>query len=170
MLVTCTNGELGDAPGRRQARRAGSRPEAVVVPIACGELEASCELLGVTHLELLGYHDSGMAGWPQNDAPRSFWRTPVEEPTGRLADLMRTYQPQVVVTYDENGFYGHPDHIQANRITTRPWVSVGSRPSCTTRPCPLEHAAACVRSSSRPESKVPERWPRTPTSGRPTSW
>ncbi len=49
--------------------------------------------------------------------PGSFWRTPIEEPAARLAALMRQYKPQVVVTYDENGFYGHPDHIQANRVT-----------------------------------------------------
>jgi LmbE family N-acetylglucosaminyl deacetylase len=116
VLVTCTNGELGDAPG-------GLKPDdpahdaQVVVPLRLQELEASCRALGVAHLELLGYHDSGMEGWPQNDAPGSFWRTPVAEAAHRLADLMRQYQPQVVVTYDENGFYGHPDHIQANRIT-----------------------------------------------------
>jgi LmbE family N-acetylglucosaminyl deacetylase len=71
----------------------------------------------VDHLELLGYRDSGMEGWPQNDAAGSFWQTPVEVAGAKLAELMRTYEPQVVVTYDENGFYGHPDHIQANRIT-----------------------------------------------------
>ena len=71
----------------------------------------------MSHLELLGYHDSGMEGWPQNEAPDSFWRTPVEDAARRLAELMRRYEPQVVVTYDENGFYGHPDHIQANRVT-----------------------------------------------------
>ena len=71
----------------------------------------------MTHLELLGYHDSGMEGWPQNDAPGSFWHTPVADAASRLAALMRHYEPQVVVTYDENGFYGHPDHIQANRVT-----------------------------------------------------
>ena len=58
-----------------------------------------------------------MEGWPQNDAPGSFWQTPVAEAGHRLAELMEKYRPQVVVTYDENGFYGHPDHIQANRIT-----------------------------------------------------
>jgi LmbE family N-acetylglucosaminyl deacetylase len=116
VLVTCTNGELGDAPG-------GVKPddpahdESVVVPLRRQELEASCRALGVSHLELLGYHDSGMEGWPQNDAPGSFWQAPVAEAGHRLAELMRQYQPQVVVTYDENGFYGHPDHIQANRIT-----------------------------------------------------
>jgi len=89
----------------------------VVRPLRRRELEASCEVLDVSHLEILGYRDSGMQGWPQNDAPSSFWRTPVEEPARRLADLMRRYEPQVVVTYDENGFYGHPDHIKANRVT-----------------------------------------------------
>jgi LmbE family N-acetylglucosaminyl deacetylase len=116
VLVTCTNGELGDAPG-------GIKPEdpkhdeAAVVLVRRQELEASCGALGISDLELLGYHDSGMEGWPQNDAPGSFWHTPVSAAGHRLAELMRQYQPQVVVTYDENGFYGHPDHIQANRIT-----------------------------------------------------
>jgi LmbE family N-acetylglucosaminyl deacetylase len=116
VLVTCTNGELGDAPG-------GIKPgdpahdEAVVVPLRRQELESSCRALGVSDLELMGYHDSGMEGWAQNHAPGSFWNTPVAEAGHRLAELMRHYRPQVVVTYDENGFYGHPDHIQANRIT-----------------------------------------------------
>jgi LmbE family N-acetylglucosaminyl deacetylase len=116
VLVTCTNGELGDGPGGVKPGEAG-HDESVVVPLRRRELEASCEVLGVSHLELLGYHDSGMEGWPQNDAPDAFWHTPVDEAAGRLAELMRRYEPQVVVTYDENGFYGHPDHIQANRVT-----------------------------------------------------
>jgi LmbE family N-acetylglucosaminyl deacetylase len=74
-------------------------------------------VLGISDLEMLGYADSGMMGWPENDAPGSFWSTPVPEAAERLAELMRHYQPDVVVTYDEYGFYGHPDHIQANRIT-----------------------------------------------------
>ncbi len=116
VLVTCTIGELGDAPGGVKPGEPG-HDESVVVPLRRRELEASCEVLGVSHLELLGYHDSGMEGWPQNDASDSFWRTPVEDAARRLAALMRTFEPQVVVTYDENGFYGHPDHIQANRVT-----------------------------------------------------
>jgi LmbE family N-acetylglucosaminyl deacetylase len=116
VLVTCTNGELGDAPGGVKPGEAG-HDERAVVELRRQELEASCEVLGVSHLEMLGYHDSGMEGWPQNEAPGSFWQTPVEEPARRLAELMRRYEPQVVVTYDENGFYGHPDHIQANRVT-----------------------------------------------------
>jgi LmbE family N-acetylglucosaminyl deacetylase len=116
VLVTCTNGELGDAPGEIKPDDPAHDPR-VVVPLRRRELEASSRALGVSHLELLGYHDSGMEGWPQNDAPGSFWQVPVEEAGHRLASLMRHYRPQVVVTYDEHGFYGHPDHIQANRIT-----------------------------------------------------
>jgi LmbE family N-acetylglucosaminyl deacetylase len=116
VLVTCTNGELGDAPGGIKPGHDG-HDEDVVIAFRRRELEESCRVLGVSHLEMLGYHDSGMEGWPQNDAPAAFWHTPVDVAAARVADLMRTYRPQVVVTYDEHGFYGHPDHIQANRVT-----------------------------------------------------
>ena len=116
VLVTCTNGELGDAPGGVKPGEPGHSEEEVVA-LRRRELEESCSALGVGHLELLGYHDSGMMGWPQNDAPEAFWHARVDEAAERLAALMRHYRPQVVVTYDEKGFYGHPDHIQAHRIT-----------------------------------------------------
>ena len=74
-------------------------------------------MLGVRHLELLGYPDSGMMGWPSNDAPGSFWTTPIEPVARRLVGLFERYRPQVVVTYDPTGFYGHPDHIQTHRVT-----------------------------------------------------
>jgi LmbE family N-acetylglucosaminyl deacetylase len=116
VLVTCTNGELGDAPGgvKPGAERHVPREVAAARRV---ELERSCEILGVSALELLDYRDSGMAGWPSNDAPGSFWTTPVEHGATRVAGLMERWQPDVVVTYDANGFYGHPDHIQAHRIT-----------------------------------------------------
>ncbi|HTJ71410.1 MAG TPA: PIG-L family deacetylase [Actinospica sp.] len=116
VLVTCTDGSCGDAPGGIKPGEPGHDP-AVVAALRKGELEAACEVLGISDLELLGYADSGMMGWPQNEAPGAFWNTPVPEAADRLAELMREYRPDVVVTYDENGFYGHPDHIQAHRIT-----------------------------------------------------
>jgi LmbE family N-acetylglucosaminyl deacetylase len=116
VLVTCTDGSCGDAPGGIKPGEAGHDPAAVVA-LRQQELETSCKVLNVTHLELLGYADSGMMGWANNDAPGAFWGTPVAEGAKRLAALMRHYRPDVVVTYDENGFYGHPDHIQAHRIT-----------------------------------------------------
>lgn len=116
VLVTCTNGELGDGPGGVKPEDPAHDP-ALVVPLRRAELEAACRALGVGHLELLGHRDSGMMGWPQNEAPNAFWKADVEEAAAALAALMARYRPEVVVTYDENGFYGHPDHIQAHRIT-----------------------------------------------------
>lgn len=116
VLVTCTDGGCGDGPGGVKPGDPGHDPVSVA-SMRRKELEDSCEVLKISHLETLDYADSGMMGWPNNDAPASFWQTPVEEGAARLAELLRRYQPDVVVTYDENGFYGHPDHIQANRIT-----------------------------------------------------
>jgi LmbE family N-acetylglucosaminyl deacetylase len=124
VLVTCTNGELGDSFAVKPGDDGHSTDD--VVALRTRELEDSCAVLGVTHLEMLGYHDSGMAGWPQNDAPGSFWSTPVDEAAARLAVLIEKYQPDVVVTYDDHGFYGHPDHIQAHRITVAALDAVGS--------------------------------------------
>jgi LmbE family N-acetylglucosaminyl deacetylase len=116
VLVTCTNGELGDAAGGVKPGEPG-HDEAAVVAFRRKELEQSCRVLGVGHLEMLGYRDSGMMGWPSNDTPDAFWNVPVEQAAVPLAALMERYRPQVVVTYDDYGFYGHPDHIQAHRIT-----------------------------------------------------
>ncbi|HEX4729499.1 MAG TPA: PIG-L family deacetylase [Jatrophihabitans sp.] len=116
VLVTCTDGSCGDGPGGVKPGEPGHDP-AAVVEMRQAELEKSCAVLGVEHLELLGYADSGMMGWPNNDAAGSFWSTPVADAAAKLAELIRHYEPDVIVTYDENGFYGHPDHIQAHRIT-----------------------------------------------------
>jgi LmbE family N-acetylglucosaminyl deacetylase len=116
VLAVCTDGAQGDGPGGIKPGTPGHDPHAVA-EMRRAELEASCAALKVSDVELLGYADSGMMGWPSNDASGSFWRTPVADAAERLAALMERYQPDVVVTYDENGFYGHPDHIQAHRVT-----------------------------------------------------
>jgi LmbE family N-acetylglucosaminyl deacetylase len=116
IVVTCTDGRCGDGPNGVKPGQPGHDPEAVVATRR-RELEASCAALKVTHLETLGYHDSGMMGWDTNDAPESFWATPVEDAAARLAALIEKYQPDVLLTYDENGGYGHPDHIQVHRVT-----------------------------------------------------
>ncbi|RFS81182.1 GlcNAc-PI de-N-acetylase [Actinomadura spongiicola] len=115
VLVTCTNGEQGDDSGGVKPGEPG-HDSAEVAQRRLAELRASADLLGIDHLELLGYRDSGMAGWEANDDPDAFANVPLDESAGRLAELMEHYRPQVVVTYDENGGYGHPDHIQAHRI------------------------------------------------------
>src|ERR1700689_2674690 len=85
VLVTCTDGRGGDGPGGVKPGEPGHDPEAVV-GVRRAELEASCAEVKVSHLELLGYADSGMMGWPTNDAPGAFWTTPVDEAAGRLAE------------------------------------------------------------------------------------
>ncbi|MEV4750142.1 PIG-L family deacetylase [Streptosporangium amethystogenes subsp. fukuiense] len=115
VLVTCTNGEQGDAPGGAKPGEPG-HDEAAVSALRLEELRASAAHLGISHLELLGYRDSGMVGWAGNEAEDAFANVPFEQAVGRLVALMERYRPQVVVTYDENGGYGHPDHIQAHRI------------------------------------------------------
>ncbi|MDH6576191.1 PIG-L family deacetylase [Kitasatospora sp. MAP5-34] len=116
VLVTCTNGEQGDGPGGAKPGEPG-HDEAQVRELRLRELKESVELLGITDVELLGYPDSGMVGWAANERPEAFANIPLEQSAGRLAELMERYRPDVVVTYDENGAYGHPDHIQAHLIT-----------------------------------------------------
>ncbi|MGQ4517040.1 PIG-L family deacetylase [Streptomyces sp. DW26H14] len=127
VLVTCTDGGCGDGPGGVKPTDPGHDP-AAVASMRRQELKESCDVLNISDLEMLDYADSGMEGWPSNDAPGSFWQTPVEEGAARLAELMEHYRPDVVVTYDENGFYGHPDHIQAHRITMTALESVPLTP------------------------------------------
>ncbi len=114
VVVTCTNGEQGDAPGGIKPGEPG-HDATVVAALRLAELRSSVASLGVSHLELLGYRDSGMVGWATNNDPGAFCNVPLDEVAGRLADLFRHYRPQVVVSYDENGGYGHPDHIQVHR-------------------------------------------------------
>ncbi|HEV3233993.1 MAG TPA: PIG-L family deacetylase [Candidatus Dormibacteraeota bacterium] len=116
VLVTCTNGEMGDSPD-------GLKPESdahdtvATSELRLRELREAVKALGVNDLELLGYRDSGMMGWPQNKEPEAFWNVPVEEAVDRVAALMEQHRPEVVITYDDRGLYGHPDHIQAHRAT-----------------------------------------------------
>ncbi len=116
VLVTCTNGEYGDAPGGVKPGSSDHGPNAVAA-LREVELDRAVEILGITRLVRLGYRDSGMMGWPQNDDPNSFWSTAIDEAADRLAAVLADERPQVIVTYNEIGFYGHPDHIQAHRIT-----------------------------------------------------
>src|SRR5215831_717393 len=119
VLVTCTGGEVGEISDRVQATAD------TLTEVRRRELERACEILRVGRLYLLGYRDSGMMGTPDNDHPASFYRASREEATGRLVALVRHHRPQVLVTYDERGFYGHPDHIRANQITVAAFDAAG---------------------------------------------
>jgi N-acetyl-1-D-myo-inositol-2-amino-2-deoxy-alpha-D-glucopyranoside deacetylase len=121
-LVTCTLGEEGEI---HVPELAGLAPDQAdqLGGYRIAELDAACAALGVADHRFLGgagrYRDSGMMGTPANEHPRCFWRADLDSAAGRLVGVIREVRPQVLVTYDPNGFYGHPDHIQAHRVAMR---------------------------------------------------
>ncbi|RJQ74704.1 GlcNAc-PI de-N-acetylase [Pseudonocardiaceae bacterium YIM PH 21723] len=112
IVVTCTNGEFGDAPGGIKPGQPGHDP-AAVAELRLRELAESCTELGVTHVETLGYHDSGMEDWEYRGREDVFCNVPLATVAAQVAELIEKYRPQVVISYDENGMYQHPDHVHA---------------------------------------------------------
>lgn len=137
VVVTCTNGELGDGPGGLKPGDEGHDTEAVAATRRRELLEA-CERLGVAHLEMLGYHDSGMAEWDYKDDERAFSAVPVDAAADRLAALMETYRPDVVTTYCIDDGYEHPDHLQAHHVTVAAVARTG---------IPRKVYLSCIRGS-----------------------
>ena len=121
-LVTCTLGELGEIIPADIEHRAWDKDN-TLGEYRIGELAAACEALGVRDHRFLGgpgrWHDSGMMGTPSNDWDGAFWRADVDAAASVLLEVISQVRPQVLVTYDANGFYGHPDHIQAHRVAWR---------------------------------------------------
>jgi len=121
-LVTCTLGEEGEVLVEELAHLAAERDDGLGQH-RVGELATAMEALGVRDHRFLGgpgrYRDSGMMGLPSNDRPDCFWRADLDEAAGLLVPVIRELRPQVLVTYDEDGGYGHPDHIQAHRVAMR---------------------------------------------------
>ncbi|MFI6209465.1 N-acetyl-1-D-myo-inositol-2-amino-2-deoxy-alpha-D-glucopyranoside deacetylase [Streptomyces sp. NPDC051041] len=118
-LVTCTLGERGEVIPPGLAHLSGP----ALGQHRAGELRDAMRALGVEDVRLLGgagrYGDSGMMGLPDNDDPACFWQADVDEAAALLVEVIREVRPQVLVTYDDNGGYGHPDHVQAHRVAMR---------------------------------------------------
>ena len=118
-LVTCTLGEEGEILVPELEHLAADREDGLGAH-RVGEIAAAMEALRVTDHRFLGgpgrWRDSGMMGTPSNDREDCFWQAPFDEAVRELVAVVREVRPQVVVTYDENGGYGHPDHIQAHRV------------------------------------------------------
>lgn len=121
-LVTCTLGEEGEVIPPALAHLAEDR-EGGLGAHRVGELAAAMRELGVSDHRFLGgagtYRDSGMMGTEQNHRPGAFWAAGLDEAAGHLVAVIRSLRPQVLVTYDPDGGYGHPDHIQAHRVAMR---------------------------------------------------
>lgn len=112
VLVVATDGAQGESPDDLAEGE-------TLVDRRRAETARSAEVLGIARVAWLGYRDSGMTGWPQNDEEGAFCRADVDEAATRLAAILREEHADVVVLYDWHGGYGHPDHIQVHRVGHR---------------------------------------------------
>ena len=119
-LVTCTLGEEGEILVPELAHLAADQTDGLGQH-RIGELAEAMSILGVDDHRFLGgpgrFRDSGMMGVASNERPDSFWRADLLDAASELVPVIREVRPHVVVTYDDFGGYGHPDHIQAHRVT-----------------------------------------------------
>jgi N-acetyl-1-D-myo-inositol-2-amino-2-deoxy-alpha-D-glucopyranoside deacetylase len=118
-LLTCTLGEEGEILVPELAQLAADQADQLG-GYRISELRGAMDALGVTDMRFLGgpgrYRDSGMMGTAANGHKRAFWNADLDEAVAHAVAVVREVRPQVVVTYDEQGGYGHPDHIQAHRV------------------------------------------------------
>jgi LmbE family N-acetylglucosaminyl deacetylase len=126
VLITCTNGRLGFDDHARPGPDPLHDGE-VTRATRASELQRAASIAGFSRVVTLGYDDSGMKGWAQNDRPSAFMNADVDAVARTLAAIMDEERATVVVTYDENGYYGHPDHVMAN-VVTRAAVVLASSP------------------------------------------
>ncbi len=120
VLVTATGGELGEVPDGLL------RPGETLAERRAAELTEAATLLGVDRQRLLGYEDSGMEGEPSSLRTGCFATADVEEAATRLAGILTDEGSDVLVTYDEHGGYGHPDHVQVHTVGMRAAALAGA--------------------------------------------
>jgi LmbE family N-acetylglucosaminyl deacetylase len=118
-LICATNGERGAV-----------KPEFLegydsIKQLRLAELDAAVKVLGLQRLVLLDYKDSGMMGSETSDDPECLWQAPQDEVARRVVEVIRDVRPQVVVTFNQYGGYGHPDHIAIQRATTDAFFLAG---------------------------------------------
>ncbi len=122
-LVTCTRGEEGEVLVAELASLASDKDDKLGQHREI-ELKDAMAHLGIADFRFLGapnkkWRDSGMMGMPQNDRTDVFWQSDLDESANELVKIILEIKPQVLITYDEFGGYGHPDHIKAHRVAMR---------------------------------------------------
>jgi N-acetyl-1-D-myo-inositol-2-amino-2-deoxy-alpha-D-glucopyranoside deacetylase len=122
-LVTCTRGEEGEVLVNELANLASDKDDKLGEHREI-ELKDAMDELGIKDFRFLGapskkWRDSGMMGTPANDRDDVFWQADLEEASNELVKIILEIKPQVLITYDEFGGYGHPDHIKAHRVAMR---------------------------------------------------
>jgi LmbE family N-acetylglucosaminyl deacetylase len=119
VLACATRGEAGEI------KNPSLGTEEQLAEIRERELRCACDVLGIGELHLLGYRDSGMAGSPDNYDPRALVQADPAEVVGKIVHVIRQVRPQVVITFEEGGGYGHPDHIAIHRHTVVAFQAAG---------------------------------------------
>ena len=122
-LVTCTRGEEGEVLVTELANLASDKDDKLGEHREV-ELKDAMAQLGINDFRFLGdpnkkWRDSGMMGTPQNERGNVFWQADLDEASQELVKIILEIKPQVLITYDEFGGYGHPDHIKAHQVAMR---------------------------------------------------
>lgn len=118
-LICATRGEAGEiAPG------VDATPE-TLGQVRENELRCAAEKIGVRNVYFFDYRDSGMMGTPENNDPRSLWQAHLLEIAAKIVRVIRRHQPQVLLTFDANGGYGHPDHIKIHQAALMAYFVAG---------------------------------------------
>ncbi len=122
VLVCATKGEEGEILNPAMDP---SKVPSDITELRLREFQGACEILGIRRIFFLGYRDSGMAGRPSNAHPAALINADLQEATERLVRIIRQVRPHVIITYNERGGYGHPDHIAVHRITLSAAAAAG---------------------------------------------
>jgi N-acetyl-1-D-myo-inositol-2-amino-2-deoxy-alpha-D-glucopyranoside deacetylase len=98
-----------------------------VADVRIAEMKCAAGVLGLSNVFYLGYRDSGMPGSPDNKHPQSLAMAPLEEVAGRMVKIIRDIKPEVVITHDSGGAYGHPDHIATHKAVVMAFQAAGDQ-------------------------------------------
>ena len=162
-LITTTSGELGEI------RQPGSATRETIGEVRRGELAEAVKELGIESHEVLGYRDSGMAGWDDNHHPQAFVQADEHEVVARLVFEIRRFKPQVILTFGMDGLYGHPDHIAICKHATTAFrlaadetafphhMAIGIQPA-PDRPAVLQACVPAVSASTWLKRSKPPAW------------
>jgi LmbE family N-acetylglucosaminyl deacetylase len=119
MLICATKGEQGEISDPALATAEN------LAEVRTAELQQACDIIGIRQLHFLGYRDSGMADTPPNEDSRALVQDVPEEEIGRLVRMIRRMKPDVVITFEPYGWYGHPDHQVVSKLATAAYEQTG---------------------------------------------
>ncbi len=154
-VITCTDGRWGYSPGHIEVGHEDHDPEATALQ-RLSDLRHSAEILGVERLIPLQYFDSGMRGWPVNTWPQAFVNQDLEVVAAQLAAEIDRFKPDLVITYDRFGVYGHPDHVKAHDATMAALRSTNHHPELWLVTVSVKAAASMMASLHGTEGELPQ--------------